>query len=47
MRHVIPVMMRQRSGVVLHTGSISGAIGIPTQGAYGPSKGAIQVMPIE
>jgi NAD(P)-dependent dehydrogenase (short-subunit alcohol dehydrogenase family) len=43
-RHVIPVMMRQRSGVVLHTGSISGAIGIPTQGAYGPSKGAIHQM---
>src|SRR3954447_1128681 len=43
-RHVIPVMMRQRSGVVLHTGSISGVAGIPTQGAYGPSKGAIHQM---
>ena len=40
-RHVIPVMMRQRSGVVLHTGSISGVAGIVMQGAYGPSKGAI------
>lgn len=40
-RHVIPVMMRQRSGVILNTGSISGAVGIPTQGAYGPSKGAV------
>ena len=40
-RHVIPVMMRQRSGVVLNTGSISGVAGIVTQGAYGPSKGAI------
>jgi NAD(P)-dependent dehydrogenase (short-subunit alcohol dehydrogenase family) len=40
-RHVIPVMMRQRAGVVLNTGSISGVAGIATQGAYGPSKGAV------
>jgi NAD(P)-dependent dehydrogenase (short-subunit alcohol dehydrogenase family) len=40
-RHVIPVMIRQRSGVVLNTGSISGVVGIATQGAYGPSKGAV------
>jgi dihydroanticapsin dehydrogenase len=40
-RHVIPVMMRQRCGVVLNTGSISGQAGIATQGAYGPSKGAV------
>ena len=44
-RHVIPVMIRGGSGgVVLHTGSISGAVGLPTQGAYGPSKGAIHQM---
>ena len=43
-RHVIPVMMRQRSGVILNTGSISGEAGIPTQGAYGPSKGAVHQM---
>lgn len=43
-RHVVPVMMRQRSGVILNTGSISGQVGIPTQGAYGPSKGAIHQM---
>jgi dihydroanticapsin dehydrogenase len=40
-RHVIPVMIRQKSGVVLNTGSISGETGIPGQGAYGPSKGAV------
>lgn len=40
-RHVIPVMMRQKSGLILISGSISGEIGIPTQGAYGPSKGAL------
>ena len=40
-RHVIPVMMKQRAGVILNTGSISGVAGIPGQGAYGPSKGAI------
>src|SRR2546423_11523845 len=38
-RHSIPVMMKQKSGVILNTGSISGVVGIPTQGAYGPSKG--------
>lgn len=40
-RHVIPVMMKQKSGVILNTGSISGQVGIATQGAYGPSKGAV------
>ncbi len=39
-RHVIPVMIQQRSGVILNTGSISGQVGIPGQGAYAPSKGA-------
>jgi dihydroanticapsin dehydrogenase len=43
-RHVIPAMMKQRSGVVLNMGSISGSCGIATQGAYGPSKGAIHQM---
>ena len=43
-RHVIPVMMKQRSGLILNMGSISGAVGIATQGAYGPSKGAIHQM---
>lgn len=43
-RHVIPVMIRQRSGVVLNTGSISGQVGIPMQGAYAASKGALHQM---
>ena len=43
-RHVVPMMIRQRTGVILNTGSISGAVGIATQGAYGPSKGAIHQM---
>jgi NAD(P)-dependent dehydrogenase (short-subunit alcohol dehydrogenase family) len=43
-RHVIPVMIKQRGGVVLNTGSISGQVGICGQGAYGPSKGAIHQM---
>jgi NAD(P)-dependent dehydrogenase (short-subunit alcohol dehydrogenase family) len=40
-RHVIPVMIREGGGLILISGSISGEIGIPTQGAYGPSKGAL------
>ena len=43
-RHVIPVMIRQGGGVILNSGSISGQVGIPTQGAYGPSKGALHQM---
>ena len=40
-RHVIPIMIKQHGGLILMTGSISGEAGIPTQGAYGPSKGAL------
>ncbi len=43
-RHVIPVMMKQRAGLILISGSISGEAGIPTQGAYAPSKGALHQM---
>lgn len=43
-RHVIPVMIRQGGGLILITGSISGERGIPTQGAYAPSKGALHQM---
>jgi NAD(P)-dependent dehydrogenase (short-subunit alcohol dehydrogenase family) len=40
-RHVMPQMMKQKDGVVINTGSISGQIGIAGQGAYAASKGAI------
>lgn len=43
-RHVIPIMMRQHAGLFLISGSISGEVGIPTQGAYAPSKGALHQM---
>jgi len=43
-RHVIPVMIRQGGGVILNAGSISGEVGIPTQGAYAASKGAVHQM---
>ncbi len=43
-RAVVPQMMKQGAGVVLITGSISGEAGIPGQGAYGPSKGALHQM---
>lgn len=43
-RHVIPIMIRQKGGVILNTGSISGVAGIPGQGAYAPSKGALHQM---
>jgi NAD(P)-dependent dehydrogenase (short-subunit alcohol dehydrogenase family) len=40
-RHVVPVMKRQGGGLFLNTGSISSVAGIPGQGAYAPSKGAV------
>jgi NAD(P)-dependent dehydrogenase (short-subunit alcohol dehydrogenase family) len=43
-RHVIPAMIKQTTGVILNTGSISGEVGIATQGAYGPSKGTVHQM---
>ena len=43
-RHVVPVMIQQSGGLILMTGSISGEAGIPMQGAYGPSKGALHQM---
>jgi len=43
-RHVIPVMIRQNHGLILMSGSISGEVGIPTQGAYAASKGALHQM---
>src|ERR1700744_5436859 len=43
-RRVIPVMIKQKGGLILISGSISGEAGIPTQGAYAPSKGALHQM---
>jgi NAD(P)-dependent dehydrogenase (short-subunit alcohol dehydrogenase family) len=43
-RHAIPVMMRQGTGVILNTGSISGQVGLTLQGAYAASKGALHQM---
>jgi NAD(P)-dependent dehydrogenase (short-subunit alcohol dehydrogenase family) len=37
-------MIRQNGGLILISGSISGEAGIPTQGAYAPSKGALHQM---
>ncbi|WP_165232865.1 SDR family NAD(P)-dependent oxidoreductase [Aquisphaera insulae] len=43
-RHVVPVMIARGGGLILNTGSISGEAGIPGQGAYAASKGAIHQM---
>ncbi len=43
-RHVIPVMIERGGGVILNAGSISGEAGIPLQGAYAASKGAVHQM---
>jgi NAD(P)-dependent dehydrogenase (short-subunit alcohol dehydrogenase family) len=43
-RLVIPVMIERGGGVILNAGSISGEVGIPGQGAYAASKGAVHQM---
>lgn len=40
-RAVVPIMQSQGGGLFLNTGSISSVVGIPLQGAYAPSKGAV------
>ena len=42
--HVVPIMIKQHGGLILMTGSISGEAGIPGQGAYAASKGALHQM---
>ncbi len=43
-RHVIPMMKARSRGLILNTGSISSVAGMPDQGAYAPSKGAVVQM---
>ena len=40
-RAVVPEMKRTGGGLFLNTGSISSVVGLPGQGAYAPSKGAV------
>ena len=40
-RAAIPIMKAQHEGLFLNTGSISSVVGIPGQGAYAASKGAV------
>lgn len=40
-RAVVPIMKQQGGGLILNTGSISSVVGIPGQGAYAASKGAV------
>ncbi len=43
-RHVVPILIAQGGGLVLNTGSISSVAGMPGQGAYAASKGAVAQM---
>lgn len=41
LRHVLPVMLRQKRGAVVNTASIGGLIGVPGMSAYIASKHAV------
>ncbi|XZE22388.1 SDR family NAD(P)-dependent oxidoreductase [Pirellulaceae bacterium SH449] len=43
-RQIIPIMLKQQSGLILNIGSISGLVGLKHQGAYAASKGAVHQM---
>ncbi|MGI6169395.1 MAG: SDR family oxidoreductase [Christensenellales bacterium] len=44
MRHVLPIMRRQKSGLIINIGSVAGFIGIPFQSAYSSSKAAVALL---
>jgi NAD(P)-dependent dehydrogenase (short-subunit alcohol dehydrogenase family) len=41
LRHVLPVMLKQKSGTVVNTASIAGLVGSPNMSAYVASKHAV------
>jgi NAD(P)-dependent dehydrogenase (short-subunit alcohol dehydrogenase family) len=41
LRHVLPVMLRQKSGTVVNTASVAGLVGTPGMSAYVASKHAV------
>jgi NAD(P)-dependent dehydrogenase (short-subunit alcohol dehydrogenase family) len=41
MRAVVPVMKKQKNGVILNMASVAGTVGIPDRFAYSMSKGAV------
>lgn len=44
MHAVVPVMKKQKSGVILNIASVAGSVGIPDRFAYSMSKGAVMSM---
>jgi len=41
LRHVLPVMLKQKAGAVVNTASVAGLVGTPGMGAYVASKHAV------
>ncbi|MEI9919506.1 MAG: SDR family oxidoreductase [Bacteroidota bacterium] len=41
MRAVVPIMKKQKKGVILNMASVAGSVGIPDRFAYSMSKGAV------
>lgn len=41
---VLPVMVRQRGGVILNMSSVTGLVGLPVRPAYSASKGAVAIL---
>ena len=44
MRYAIPIMLSGGGGSIINTASIASMVSVPMMGAYGASKGAVQML---
>ncbi|MBT8296508.1 MAG: SDR family oxidoreductase [Gramella sp.] len=42
-KHVLPVMRKQKSGLIINVTSIAGYMGLPYRGIYSATKGALEI----
>ncbi len=42
-RHILPIMRKQKSGLIINVTSIAGYMGLPYRGIYSATKGALEI----